>query len=43
MVEAKAKEHAVLGLAERIRRGTLTRPTLLHELPAWPGSAGDSP
>lgn len=38
MVEAKAKEHAVLALADRIRRGLLPRPDVLapDALPAWP-------
>jgi hypothetical protein len=34
--EAKAKDHAVLDLAERIRRGRLSRPDVLIDLPAWP-------
>jgi UV DNA damage endonuclease len=43
MVEAKAKDHAVLDLAERIRRGRLTRPAVLREIPAWPVHAGSPP
>lgn len=43
MIEAKAKEHAVLDLAARIHAGTLPRPTMLTHLPAWPEDAGPPP
>ena len=43
MVEAKAKDHAVLDLAERIRCGRLGRPEGLIALPAWPAWAGSPP
>jgi UV DNA damage endonuclease len=37
MVEAKAKEHAVLALADRVRAGLLSRPHRhVLPLPAWP-------
>jgi UV DNA damage endonuclease len=38
MIEAKAKDHAVLDLAQRIRSGELARPPQLDigDLPAWP-------
>jgi hypothetical protein len=36
MVEAKAKDHAVLDLARRIAEARLPRPAALRELPAWP-------
>jgi len=38
MIEAKAKEHAVLDLAERIRTGSLPRPPALEHMPAWPAA-----
>jgi UV DNA damage endonuclease len=43
MVEAKGKDHSTLHLAERIRRGVVTRPAVLRELPAWPDWAGKPP